>query len=97
MRMAEGAERRDHQRQEHTYHLDSGIPFTCECHLVSVCVYLCVHVSTPSVGESPLYLELSVTQHKMRITPDGCAGDARAVVRRFEVPMEGCNLPFSIN
>ena len=79
--------------------IDSGTPFTCECHLVRVCVYLCIHVSTPSVGESPLYRELSVAhdRHTIKISPQGCPGDATFLFRKFDVPMEGFATPFSID
>ena len=82
-------------------HLDSVAASTqghlspVSSHLVCVCVYLCVHVF--DVGESPLYRKLSVAQHTIKISPQGCPGDAMFLFRRFDVPMDGFATPFSID
>ena len=62
-----------------------------------VCVSLCSRVYTTYVGESPLYRELSVAQHTIKISPQGCPGDAMFLFRRFDVPMDGFATPFSID
>ena len=73
------------------------------------CVHGCVHVHQilcisallfffhACKGESPYCRVLDQDQHTFQVIPTGCAGNAKTLLRRVEVPAETCVRPFSIN
>lgn len=67
----------------------SGSATEFECRIDSGMPFSCT---------SPLCVVLSAPdQHTIRIIPEDCAGEGKVLFRRFEVPAQGCALPFSFN